>query len=459
MKVVLCVHGYPPELIGGTELSTQRLAHALAAAGHDVLVFAGTLDWEKRNTLEEVVDPVPDSERDVRVFRYSRDDLYFDHWHKARSPKVRRVFSDLLARERPDVVHVHHWIRLSRDLVATATRRGVPAVVSLHDAWTSCLVAFRIRPATRTPCDAPLAVDPCIGCAHALEPHTPWMDADEERRRFVEHRADLIRELRLAHAAVVPTASHARTIRRGLFLEEGDVAFEVVRPAVDLPERVHATRAFDAGGVLRIGSWGHYAEHKGLEVLIDAIAALPDPARVELRLAGGVVLPEYRRRLEERAQGLVVRFDDAYAAPELGAHAVSDVHLFASGSLARESWGLVVDEALALGLPALLPDAGAFSERAAEADWARLYTQGSSGALSALLRELLDDPARLASMRAALPGREQLVHGGAQQAAALLPLYERARAAGPAERADIAFDERADLDDVEGWDRRLQAGG
>jgi len=459
MKVILCVHGYPPELVGGTELSTQRLAHALARQGHEVVVFAGTLDWEKRDTLEATVDPVEGAERSVRVLRYSRDDLYFDHWHKARSPKVRRVFADLLARERPDLVHVHHWIRLSRDLVATAATRGVPAVVSLHDAWTSCLVAFRIRPATRTPCDAPLAVDPCIGCAHALEPATPWMDADEERRRFLEHRADLVRELRLARAAIVPTASHADTLRRGLFLDTDEVAFRVVRPAIALPERVHAPLAFEDGDTLRIGSWGHYAEHKGLEVLIDAVHALPDPSRVELRLAGGVVLPDYRARLEERARGLRVRFDDAYAAPDLGAHAVSDAHLFASGSLARESWGLVVDEALALGLPALLPDAGAFAERARDAGWARLYAQGSATALAVRLREVLDDPGLLAALRAAVPARAALEYGGDDQAADLVPVYERAVAAGAPDARGIAFDEACDRLDVESWDRRLRSGG
>ena len=33
MKVCLVVHGYPPELLGGTELSVQGLARGLARQG------------------------------------------------------------------------------------------------------------------------------------------------------------------------------------------------------------------------------------------------------------------------------------------------------------------------------------------------------------------------------------------------------------------------------------------
>ena len=43
MKIVQAVHGYPPELTGGIERHVQTLARALAAAGHDVVVVAGTL--------------------------------------------------------------------------------------------------------------------------------------------------------------------------------------------------------------------------------------------------------------------------------------------------------------------------------------------------------------------------------------------------------------------------------
>jgi glycosyltransferase involved in cell wall biosynthesis len=215
---------------------------------------------------------------------------------------------------------------------------------------------------------------------------------------------------------------------------------------------VRTSPRFARGDVLRVGSWGHYAEHKGLDLLIDAVRACE--GRVELRLAGGVVLPEYRKQLEERARGLPIVFDDAFAAHELAAHRVSDVHVFASGSRARESWGLVVDEAFALGLPVVLPNAGAFEERVGRHAAARLYEQGSSAALAAVLLELASDPARVAALAAAVPKRAQLERTGDDHARALLPLYAAACESG-APATDAVFDDARDLAEQASFDARV----
>ena len=39
MRILLLVHQYPPDHIGGTELYTQALAQALVQHGHEVTVF------------------------------------------------------------------------------------------------------------------------------------------------------------------------------------------------------------------------------------------------------------------------------------------------------------------------------------------------------------------------------------------------------------------------------------
>ena len=46
--------------------------------------------------------------------------------------------------------------------------------------------------------------------------------------------------------------------------------------------------------------------------------------------------------------------------------ATSAVSSFVSGTRARETWGLVLDEAIALGLPMVLPRFGAYPEHAGE---------------------------------------------------------------------------------------------
>ena len=165
MRLLFVSHGYPPELWGGTERSVQALARGAARAGHQVWVLSGSLQAGEAGALARDTDRDPESGAEFEVLRVTRGDLYFDHWHKSACPAVGRRFDALLAELQPDVVHVHHWLRLTRDLVARAARAGVRSVVSLHDLWTSCLLTFRVRPDTRLPCHEPLGARPCIACA------------------------------------------------------------------------------------------------------------------------------------------------------------------------------------------------------------------------------------------------------------------------------------------------------
>ena len=80
----------------------------------------------------------------IPVHRLHRNDLYFDHHVKAWHPGVTRAFDELLARHRPALVHVHHWVRLSCDLIEAARARGIPCVVTIHDFFTSCPRAFAL---------------------------------------------------------------------------------------------------------------------------------------------------------------------------------------------------------------------------------------------------------------------------------------------------------------------------
>ena len=134
MKVLFAVHGYPPELRGGTEGSTQALARSAAAHGIEVMVVAGSLEHGEEFSISEEVDRDPRTAAGVRVRRMHRSDLYFDHWQKLHSDEVGRAFSNILEEWRPDVVHVMHWLRLSDDLVLRcctrfASERALPTEV------------------------------------------------------------------------------------------------------------------------------------------------------------------------------------------------------------------------------------------------------------------------------------------------------------------------------------------
>ena len=79
MKICLVAHGYPPELVGGTEKSVQALARGLVRRGHEVFVVAGSMAHEDGFRTSDEEDLDPESGAAIRVHRIHRADLYFDH--------------------------------------------------------------------------------------------------------------------------------------------------------------------------------------------------------------------------------------------------------------------------------------------------------------------------------------------------------------------------------------------
>jgi hypothetical protein len=69
----------------------------------------------------------------VPCFRLHRSGLFVDNWDKSWAPEIESGIDDVLKTFKPDLVHVHHWIRLSRHLVELFHDRGIPCVATLHD--------------------------------------------------------------------------------------------------------------------------------------------------------------------------------------------------------------------------------------------------------------------------------------------------------------------------------------
>ena len=450
MKVCLVAHGYPPELVGGTEVSVQNLARGLAERGVDVVVVAGSMEHEQGFRLSDATDG------DVRVRRIHRADLYFDHWQKSSSARVAEAFAAILSEERPDLVHVHHWIRLSRDLIHTAALAGIPAVATLHDLWTTCLITFRVRPDTKKFCEATLGPSPCLSCAALVPPRTPWVSMENQFMAINEHRRELVRELETARAVIVPSRAHAEAVQRFLAIPADDLSVRVIPNGRDLMLERRAARSRDPGRLV-LGAWGHLHPLKGQDLLLAAMRSLPDPSAIRIHFAGGEPDAEFAARLREEARGLDVTFHGAYDASGLDSHPVSDVDAMISGTRAHESWGLVIDEAVALGLPMILPRSGAYAERLREAEGALFYDARDTESLAAVLTRVLEDPALLESVASRLPRLEDVAPSLAQHVSAVQGVYDEVVALGPPEKPDVDWwGGRMRIAAEEEWDEGLK---
>lgn len=214
MRILVAVHGYPPDDTDAVARSVRAQVHELASRGHELCVVAGTALPDGGET--RLLDREPGLGAKIPVLRLSRSDAHPEHWQKSASSTIPSRFRRALRELAPHVVHVHHWRRLSRDLVACAAAERIPSIVTLHDAYATCLLATRRQPADGLACEADFAPMPCLACAGSVPPATPFVPIDQLFLGFASHRADLHRELVLAREVFAADEALRQVLARHL---------------------------------------------------------------------------------------------------------------------------------------------------------------------------------------------------------------------------------------------------
>ncbi len=383
MKIVEVVHGVPPEVIGGTERYVQAITEGLKNRGHRLFVYAGSLEWMELFTVDTV-------ERDgYELTTVHRNDLYFDRWDKAYNPLVEENFRAYLALRKPDVVHVHHWVRLTSNLASIAAGAGIPVVVTLHDLYSTCPRFFRMKK-DGSYCELALSEANCLHCADR------WLfQRDTEiQNAIVQFKAEVRSEMQCATEVLVPSASHRGVVTERLGLEGFAPLVLPLGSLADLkPAPVPAK-----GGKVRIVYFSHLYPSKGPGLLIEAYRKMAQRDQAELHLFGGEVLPDFTRELKTLAKGLCVSFHGPYAPSDLETFPMD---LVVIPTLLAESYSFILDEASMLRVPVLAADTGAIPERAGSS--VRLFHRGETDDLTRALDELVSDPKILEAMRAGTP--------------------------------------------------------
>ena len=412
MRIVHAVHGFFPEFFGGTERYVEALARAHHALGHDVRLLAGSGEAGEAPWMDGVRHGV------LPLYRLHRIGIDIDAWTKSDAPHAEPLLIALLDRLRPDVLHVHHWLRLTRSLVRLAAARRIPVVLTLHDLASLCPRGFRIH-ARGHFCEALMGPGLCSGCA----PAASWQDPVEVKLELARFRACMRAEVRAATRLLVPSRAHRDLVARLHGLEADRIT---VVPFGDITSVSSPTapRVPDPDGRLRLVHWGHFRHDKGVHVVLEALAML-EPVhrdRVHLTLHGEHVFEDYEKRLLDLAEGLPVTFAGPYQPEDLDGSRY-DAAVFPT--LCHESHSFVLDEAFTLRLPLLVSNRGALVERAGRA--ALGFRPGDAADLADKILGILEAPDQLRTLEAAIPRSLPSMQFHAEQ---ILEVYWEAVAAG-----------------------------
>lgn len=383
MKIVEVVHGFPPEVVGGTERYVQGITEGLRDRGHDLCVYSGSLTWMEDFTVEAV------ERQGFELTTVHRNDLYFDRWDKAYNPLVDENFTQYLDTHKPDVVHIHHWVRLTSNLATIAAGKGIPVVVTLHDLYATCPRFFRMKD-DGSCCVLPLSPENCL---HSAE---RWLfQHDQEiRNALASFKSDVLAELTAANRVLAPSATHAKTVTERLGLDHVPVR---VLPHGLLTQLKPAPRP-DAGSKLQVVYFSHLYPFKGAKHLIEAFLKMKHRDEVALHLFGGDVSPEFTDELKALSKGHDVTFHGPYTPEDLETFPMDLVVL---PTLLSESYSFILDEAVGLGVPIMASDAGAVPERCGKS--AFVFRRGDVDQMTEILDKVAGDRSLLDQMRAADP--------------------------------------------------------
>lgn len=409
MKILQILHGFSPESIAGTETYCEVLSRYLLEYGHECMVLAGSGRSAPQATLETV-------EKDgLLVTRYLPQEGRPLRWTEEYDPEAEGLIRHLLAAVRPDLVHLHHWLHLTNNLVAICADLGIPVVVTLHDAWTSCPRIHRVR-GSGAFCPESIATAPCLTCAE----RGPWQ-GDQEIADVLRLRRGIIdRELAVAAAVIVPSEAH-RVFLTQLCELPTDRLIVLLHGSIQTVTRKDGRQGQSTfpNRPLQIGHWGHLMYEKGTHLILEAVHRLRDPSAVQLHLIGTTVEQEYEQRLQDLARDISVQFHGAYRPADLQAF---DLDLAVFPSIASESYSFTLDEALGLGLPVIVPNRGALQERIGEAGL--IFQAGQAEDLARVLQQILDAPDLLETMRVSI--RSELLCAMETHLAMLEKIYKDA---------------------------------
>ncbi len=443
MKILQVSNGFPPRENAGVELYTFYLSQALAQLKHGVSVVCREEDPEKEefsSTEEEweglrVTRVVNNLTRisDSRVFY---DNHFFD-----------RIFSTILEKEKPDLVHFQHFIALSAHLLRMARDAGSSVALTLHDYFLLCHRVQLLKKDHRL-CQGPLYGLECASCVDGVLPPSDartrlflrlkdrlpfpvikWMKRFFISPKYLDapgyevfHRYRFMYEILKVPEIILTPSRFVKDyiLKYYPFIESKTLAL----PLGIFPEdsKVPLQKKIESrDGRVRFCYFGNILPSKGLHVLLDAFKALPqDKAFLTIYGSRNIWTETYYDQLKRQAGRFPVDFRPSFKRGNLP-EALSDQDVVVLPSLWPETFSLMIREANSLGLPVIASSIGAIPEAVQEGENGFLFAPGDVESLKERMLRFVREPRLIEQMASRMPRIKTM----AEHAGEMVAAYEK----------------------------------
>jgi phosphatidylinositol alpha-mannosyltransferase len=359
---ILQVCPYDWDAPGGVQVHVRQLAAELRAHGHRTSILAPGSRPSEDSGVRIVGRP-------VRVpYRGTVAPISFSpgSWRRIRS--AMRSFD-------PDVIHAHEPLTPSTSMLAVLA-----------------------------------ASAPVVATFHASLDRSRLMELAEPALRRVSGRID---------AGVAVSDAAASFLRRVM-----RVPLEVVPNGVDVGTFAHPGRPVEGLPAGPKILWVNRLDpQKGFEIMLRAFEQLArDVGEAHLLVAGDGRDRVLLRALPGDLRSRILRLGTVPHGELPRYHAVADV--FVAPATGQESFGIVLVEAMAAGVPVVASDIAGYREVVRDGIDGLLVPPGDPNALAAAIRRVLSEPELAATLRAAGRSRAQAFSWGAV-APRLEAIYDR----------------------------------
>ncbi|MEY2426222.1 MAG: hypothetical protein QOI61_1794 [Actinomycetota bacterium] len=396
---------------GGAEGYMEDVAALQRNAGHEVEFFGMTHpDNEPRRFAAYFpsyieMDPAPSgmAERAKGLARMV--------W----STSAQRGMDAVVDQFQPDVVHLHNiYHQLSPSVLRPLARRGIPAVMTLHDYKLAC-PTYQFLGADGDVCEE------CLGRKF----HQCTINACKGGSRVASLAVTIELSLHTLTHAYGPVGRFVCPSRFMLDkMTVGRVFPDRLRHVPHFVDTVGVTQKATPGGPLVFA--GRLAHEKAVDTLIEAVGLLG--AGSELVVAGDGPDAAALRALAERVAPGRVRFAGRLSKAEVSALLTSAVAACVP-SRWYENQPLSVLEAFAAGVPVIGTAIGGIPELVDDGVDGFLAPVDDPAALAATLSKVLDDPAEALEMGRAARRKAETQHAPDVHVAAIDAMYAEAKCA------------------------------
>lgn len=416
MRILFTAHGFPPTHSAGAERRTERMARWLADRGHYVEVFA----VESLTTEGFHVDSRQENGLTVHRLSYKIENVpdpligFYDY------PPVGDALRDILSRGAFDLLHLVSGYLLGNQVIQTAQRMGIPQVITLTEFWFMC-PRLNLMKATGILCTGPETHEKCTRCLmedkrryrlpamlmpkvmDAVWPVVHMTTSSGQMREAVQRRDRVLRAaLEAIDLVICPSKYLIDKFAEFGFQTQN---FHYLRQGLARPGD-KSTSGQRASDVLSLAYIGQIKEHKGVDLLIDAVIMLLNEGKpIVLELWGPETeSPDYVAWLKARSAKYSrnIRWQGKYTG-----HKVWDVlaqtDVLVMPSRWHENSPNAILEAFEMGVPVIATNLGGMAELVQHEKNGLLFELNDAEDLSRQIKRLLDETGLMKSLYEGIP--------------------------------------------------------